>query len=159
MSKKAHIYFRKDGSKVAVFERPVYGQLRFVASKRTSIDGKVWWCIFDNEKDLYLPPKYKMRAECEAGITWQIQKRKLPFVPYYDGKFKKGKHLFAVDVHWVVARSYEVEATSRKEAQKMVQEMVDRGDVNVWRDGYETTDDVEVRTSGEEKTDGEIEYF
>ena len=73
--------------------------------------------------------------------------------------FKTGKHKFTVDVHWDVARSYEVEAESREEAQRIIQEKVERGDVCVWNDGFEATDDVEVRTSGEETPDGEIEYF
>ena len=157
--KHALIYVRKDGTKVPVWSSPVGGQLRFTAEKRTAVDGKVWWCIYDNEKGRCIPSKSKTRVECEAEITRKLQTRELDFVPYDDGKFKKGEHKFSVDVFWTVARSFEIEARSRKEAQKKVQGMIDRGDVCVWTDGFEATDDVEVRTSGEEKTDGEIQYF
>ena len=157
--KHALIYVRKDGTKVPVWSSPVGGQLRFTAEKRTAIDGKEWWLPYDNETGKYLYGRCKMLAECRAAITRKLEKGELPFVPYDDGTFKKGKHKFAVDVHWVVARSYEVEATNRKEAQKIVQGMVDRGEVSVWSDGFEATDDVEVRTSGEEKKDGGIQYF
>lgn len=153
-------YVHKDGTKVAVWSSPVGGQLRFVAAKRTAVDGKVWWCIFDNEKIEYVRGlKYKMKLECEAAITHKLEKGELPFVPYDDGTFKKGKHQFVVDVHWDVARSYDVEAESREEAQKIIQDKVDAGEICVWTDGFETMDDVEVRTSGDETNEGEIQYF
>ena len=34
--------------------RPCAGQRRYVASKRTALDGKVWWCIFDHKKNEYI---------------------------------------------------------------------------------------------------------
>ena len=48
---------------------------------------------------------------------------------------------------------------SADEAQKKIQDMVDRGDVCVWTDGFEATDDCEVKTSGEEKNDGSLEFY
>ncbi len=157
--KHALIYVRKDGTKVPVWSSPVGGQLRFTAEKRTAIDGKEWWLPYDNEIGKYLYGKHKTRRECDDRIKHRLHCGEYPFVPYVDGKFKKGKHQFEVDVFWVVAKSYEVEATNRKEAQKIVQDMVDRGDVSVWSDGFEATDGVEVRTSGEELKNGMIEHF
>ena len=34
--------------------RTVAGQLRYSAEKRTALDGKVWWCIFDHKKNEYI---------------------------------------------------------------------------------------------------------
>lgn len=66
---------------------------------------------------------------------------------------------FAVDVHWTLAKVYEVKATSREEAEKKIQALVNAGEVNVYKDGFETTDDVEVKCSGEEGKDGKIEFY
>lgn len=147
----------------AVTWRTVAGQMRYSAEKRTALDGKVWWCIFDHKKCKYVAGyKYRMRAECEGSIGMKIRGGELTVDKsdyFEDTRFKKGKHKFAVDVYWTVARSYEVEAESRDEAQRIVQERVDRGDVCVWYDDFEPTDDVEVCTSGEEKVNGEIMYY
>ena len=143
--------------------RTVAGQMRYSAEKRTALDGKVWWCIFDHKERKYIAGyKYRMRAECEGSIGRMVRGGELPTDKsdyIEDTRFKTGKHKFAVDVYWTVARSFEVEAESRAEAQRIVQERVDRGDVCVWNDGFETTDDVEVSTSGEELVNGEIQYF
>lgn len=148
----------------AVTWRTVAGQMRYSAEKRTALDGKVWWCIFDHKECKYLEGhKSVARYLMEDWMGRAIRRGELPtdksdFIEDPDG-FKKGKHKFAVDVHWDVARSYEVEAESREEAQKIIQAKVDAGEICVWTDGFETTDDVEVRTSGEETKEGEIQYF
>lgn len=148
----------------AVTWRTVEGQMRYSAEKRTALDGKVWWCIFDHKENKYLEGhKSVARYLMEDWMGRAIRRGELPtdksdFFEDTDG-FKKGEHKFSVDVLWTVARSFEIEARSRKEAQKKVQGMVDRGDVCVWTDGFEATDDVEVRTSGEELKNGEIQYF
>lgn len=72
------------------------------------------------------------------------------------------KRMYAVDVFWLVGKSYEVSATSRKDAQKQIQKMVDSGDVSVWSDGFTATevlDEVLVTTSGEETKNGDMTYF
>ena len=66
---------------------------------------------------------------------------------------------YAVDVHWDVAKCYEIEANSQKEAEAKVWDIINKGDVNVWVDGYETTDDIEDECSGEENENVEIEYY
>lgn len=148
----------------AVTWRTVAGQMRYSAEKRTAIDGKVWWCIFDHKECKYIAGiKYKMRAECEGSIGRRVRGGELPtdksdFFEDPNG-FKAGRHKFAVDVHWDVARSYEVEAESADEAQKIIQAKVDAGEICVWTDGFEATDDCEVRTSGEETNDGAIMYY
>ena len=148
----------------AVTWKPVASQLRYSAEKRTALDGKVWWCIFDHKKGEYIAgSKYRMMAECRMMIRRKVRAGELPtdksdFFEDPDG-FKKGKHKFMVDVHWDVARTYEVEAESADEAQKIMQAKVDAGDVCVWTDGFVATDDCEVKTSGEEKNDGSLEFY
>lgn len=70
---------------------------------------------------------------------------------------KKTK-IYSVDVHWDLAKCYEIEASSREEAEKKITELINKGGVNVHTDGFEATEDVEVHCSGEEGEDGEIEY-
>lgn len=148
----------------AVTWRTVAGQMRYSAEKRTALDGKVWWCIFDHKECKYIAGyKYRTRTECEGLIGGMVRAGELPtsksdYTEDTHG-FKTGKHKFTVDVHWDVAKSYEVEAESREEAQKIIQEKVDAGEICVWTDGFEAMDDVEVRTSGEETKEGEIQYF
>ena len=147
----------------AVTWRTVAGQMRYSAEKRTALDGKVWWCIFDHKECKYIVgSKCRMMAECRMMIWLKIRAGELPtdksdFLEDPNG-YKKGKHKFAVDVHWDVARSYEVEAETREEAQRIVQERVDKGEICVWNDGFEATDDVDIKTSGEETVNGEIMY-
>lgn len=147
----------------AVTWRTVAGQMRYSAEKRTALDGKVWWCIFDRKDRKYIAGyKYKMRAECEGSIGRKVRQGELPTDKgdyLADPRFKTGKHKFAVDVLWTVARSYVVDAETREEAQRIVQERVDKGEICVWNEGFEATDDVEVSTSGEEKVNGEIMYY
>ena len=143
--------------------RPCAGQRRYVAAKRTALDGKSWWCIFDHKANKYIAGgKFKMRAECEGAIRRRILGGELEIAPSdYDNSPdapKTGRHTFVVDVHWVVARSYDVEAESREEAQRLIQERVDKGDICVWTDGFEALDDVEVSVSGEERNNGEIVF-
>lgn len=81
--------------------------------------------------------------------------------------YKTGRHKFAVDVHFDFARSYEVEAESREEAERLIQEKMDK--INemptpeqveaVLNEKFEATGDLEVTASGEELLDGTIQYY
>lgn len=153
----------------AVTWRTVAGQMRYSAEKRTALDGKVWWCIFDHKARKYIAGcRYKMRAECEGSIGRRVRGGELAtdksdFIDDPHG-FKKGKHKFMVEVHWDLSRSYEVEAKSADEAQKIIQAKVDGGEICVWTEVSESTEtyescDYEVKTSGEEKNNGEIMYY
>ena len=53
---------------------------------------------------------------------------------------------FKVKVNWVVSKEYEVEAESAEAAKEAIQKRIDDGDVCVWTDGFEATDDVTVST-------------
>ena len=43
---------------------------------------------------------------------------------------------YTVDVHWDFARSYEVEADSREEAERIVESMVSKKDFNPVENGF-----------------------
>ena len=46
-----------------------------------------------------------------------------------------------VRVDWTVRKDFEVEAKSKEEALQKVRDKIDRGEVCVWTDGFEATDD------------------
>ena len=46
-----------------------------------------------------------------------------------------------VRVDWTVSKDFEVEAKTKEEALQKVRDKIDRGEVCVWTDGFETTDD------------------
>ena len=49
--------------------------------------------------------------------------------------------LGTVRVDWTVRKDFEVEAESKEEALDKVRKKIDAGEVCVWTDGFETTDD------------------
>lgn len=143
--------------------RPCAGQRRYVAAKRTALDGRVWWTVFDHKTQKYIAGfKSATRKRCEAHIAEGIRKGWYKVSPsdYEGGEApREGKRIYSVAVYWTVQRSYEVEAESKEEAQRKIQEKVDKGDVCVWTDGFEAGDDVTVETQGVEKQNGEWEWF
>jgi phosphoribosylformylglycinamidine (FGAM) synthase PurS component len=74
---------------------------------------------------------------------------------------------YAVDVHIDVAKCYRIQAESKEDAERKVEEAVQallyRPTPEVLPEleasGYETTDDYEVGCSGESNENGEIEYY
>lgn len=68
--------------------------------------------------------------------------------------FGDDREEYVVDVHWDVVRPYRVMASSREEAERIVREKVESGDVCVWTDGFEATGDVEVKAAGRTGPDG-----
>ena len=62
----------------AVTWRTVAGQMRYSAEKRTALDGKVWWCIFDHKDGDYVVGKYKTRTDCETRIGQRLRWCELP---------------------------------------------------------------------------------
>ena len=63
----------------AVTWRTVAGQMRYSAEKRTALDGRVWWCIFDHKECKYIAGyKYSTRTECEGLIGGMVRAGELP---------------------------------------------------------------------------------
>ena len=44
--------------------------------KRTALDGRVWWCVFDTSKNswstLICFGKYNTKLECQCRIDWYL---------------------------------------------------------------------------------------
>lgn len=51
---------------------------------------------------------------------------------------------FTVRHEWVVAKNYEIEANTVDEAVAKLRSKIDRGEVCIWTDGYEATDEEHV---------------
>lgn len=54
--------------------------MRFEPKKRTAVDGRVWWCVYDNERNdwsSFIPHcgKYKTRRAAQLAID--IAERRL----------------------------------------------------------------------------------
>ena len=82
--------------------------------------------------------------------------------------YKSGRHIYAVDAYVSLAKCYRVEAESEEEAEKKVQEMVmdilnrpsPEAEEGLLSSGFQNCDDIdELRVSGEETVDGDIEYY
>ncbi len=55
------------------------GKARFVPSKRTAIDGRVWWCIFDKKEQRYVPgTRARLRRQIESAIVLDMRHGRLP---------------------------------------------------------------------------------
>lgn len=53
--------------------------------KKTALDGKIWWCVFDTEKmewsTLIVFNKYKLKRDCQYAIDrWYELKRRVAFM-------------------------------------------------------------------------------
>lgn len=50
---------------------------RFIPEKRTAIDGKQWWCVYDTQRHCWSTylchGKYKTRKACQAAIDYANQ--------------------------------------------------------------------------------------
>ena len=170
MSKKIRTFVNEKGVKVAVDHNPIEGQLRYVESERTAIDGEKWWCIFDNWLDSYVCGyKYETKRQCREAIAKFLREGRYLSQKYLNGgdeKTPQKTKKYAVDVHCDLAKCYEVEATSRDEAEekvwKKIREILSNPTPSVIKllaaEGFEATEDAEVNCSGEEDEDGEIQY-
>lgn len=50
--------------------------------KRTTLDGKTWWCVFDTESmkwsTLIIFDRYKLKRDCQNAIDrWNEKKRQI----------------------------------------------------------------------------------
>ncbi len=65
---------------------------------------------------------------------------------------------YAVDVFWEYARSYEVEAESREDAERKVEAMMSAPHFDPLKNGFERLEDFELRCSGETDDRGTMSY-
>lgn len=63
---------------------------RFIPSKRTALDGKVWWCVYDTKRNCYSTyichSKYKTKKRCQEAINYSN-----PFIEKAEETRKKEK--------------------------------------------------------------------
>lgn len=49
--------------------------------KRTALDGKTWWCVFDTDKmewSTILFGKFKLKRDCQYAVDrWELRKEEL----------------------------------------------------------------------------------
>lgn len=73
-------------------------------------------------------------------------------------KGKRGEKVYAVDVHWDMAKSFEVKAKSREDAVRKIETAIRNGEVGVLKSGFEAMECWDVDCVGEENDKGEIEF-
>lgn len=66
---------------------------------------------------------------------------------------------YAVDVFWEYARSYEVEAESREDAERKIEALMLAPHFDPLKNGFEMLEDFDVRCSGETDDSGAMTYF
>lgn len=72
-----------------------FGQSRFGPVKRTALDGKAWWCMYDYRKNEYVTwCKKKMRQDALVQLAIDLTRNRLPYEP--DPGFSK---------EWLMERS------------------------------------------------------
>ena len=65
---------------------PCCGQSRFKPAKRTAIDGRVWWCVWDNKEGMYLHGRHNTRRDCVLTIYMNLRHGRFEFEPDEEGK-------------------------------------------------------------------------
>lgn len=58
-----------------------FGQSRFEPVKRTALDGKLWWCLFDHFKGEHDFGKFKKRRQALVHLVIELRHRRLPYEP------------------------------------------------------------------------------
>jgi hypothetical protein len=66
---------------------------------------------------------------------------------------------FTVDVHWDFARSYEVDADNKEDAEHKVESMMLANNFNPLENGFEKIEDFVVRCSGEVDKNGNTLFY
>lgn len=59
-----------------------FGQSRFGPSKRTAIDGKAWWCMYDYKDNAYVTwYRFKTRKRALVQLAIDLRKNRLQYEP------------------------------------------------------------------------------
>lgn len=81
-------------------------------------------------------------------MEWEIQKMNNS-LEFNDVEKDEPEKKFSVCVHWALEKYYEVSARDEFEAENKIRSLINSGEVNVYKDGYETCDDIDVFSCGE----------
>ena len=61
---------------------PCCGQSRFEPYKREALDGKIWWCVYDNKIHKWVDGnRYKTRKECVVGLFMDFKHERKEYEP------------------------------------------------------------------------------
>ena len=59
-----------------------FGQSRFGPSKRTAIDGKAWWCMYDYKDHAYVTwYRFRTRRQALVQLATDLRSKRLPYEP------------------------------------------------------------------------------
>lgn len=59
-----------------------FGQSRFGPSKRTAIDGNVWWCMYDYRDNAYVTwYRFRTRRQALVQLAMDLRSKRLPYEP------------------------------------------------------------------------------
>ena len=58
-----------------------FGQSRFGPAKRTALDGKTWWCVYDYRNHKYGCYRFKTRRQALVQLELDIRSGRLPYEP------------------------------------------------------------------------------
>lgn len=59
-----------------------FGQSRFGPSKRTALDGKVWWCLYDYRDHAYVTwYRFRRRRQALVQLAMDLRHGRLPYEP------------------------------------------------------------------------------
>lgn len=63
-------------------EYPCCGQSRFEPVKRGALDGKVWWCVYDNKEKMWRPGhRHRTRRDAVLSLLMNFRHERMPFEP------------------------------------------------------------------------------
>ena len=61
-----------------------FGQSRFEPARRTALDGKVWWCMYDHKTGKYVPGyrhRFDKRRQALVQLVMDLRNDRLPYDP------------------------------------------------------------------------------
>lgn len=97
----------------------------------------------------------KAKTENKASAKKSVKKTAKKTAPKTAAKKTK---TYAVDVHWDMAKSFEVEAKSREDAVRKIETAIREGRIHVLKSGFEAMECYDVECVGVENSKGEIEF-
>ena len=92
-----------------------FGQSRFGPSKRTAIDGGVWWCMYDYKDQKYVTwYRFKTRRQALVQLAIDLLLNRLPYEPdpgFYHGWLAERGYAGVVDLVGSTEAAYKIRET------------------------------------------------
>lgn len=103
-----------------------FGQSRFGPSKRTALDGKTWWCLYDYRDHAYVTwYRFRRRRQALVQLAMDLRHDRLPYEPdpgFYPGWLKARTAMEVADLAdrrepaWLEKSLSDMRQVRRKEA-------------------------------------------